>query len=84
MTEAGNGNHRDDRASKRPPARVDSSTRVNVAFPFSQVKIQEPSDHLLSLTELVAELAGLVADAMPGPQSEAVHRRARELAGQIR
>jgi hypothetical protein len=57
---------------------------VNVALPFSQFKIQEPSDHLVALTALVAELAELVAGAAPGPQAEAVRRRARDLASEIR
>jgi DNA primase len=80
MTSANNGHHPDDRVSKRAPARVDSSTRVNVALPFSQFKIQEPSDHLLALTALVEDLARLVADAVPGPEAEALRRRAHELA----
>jgi hypothetical protein len=63
---------------------VDSSTRVNVAFPFSQFKIQEPSDHVLALTELVEDLADLVASAVPGPQAEALRRRAHELADRVR
>lgn len=84
MTEAGNSAGRSDRVARSTPGRVDSSTRVNVALPFSQLKIQEPSAQLVSLTELVEELSDLVAKAMPGPQSEALHRRARELAGQVR
>lgn len=83
MTSADDSHHPDDRVSRRAPPRVDSSTHVNVALPFSQFKIQEPSDHLRALTALVEDLAGLVADAVPGPQAEALRRRAHELAGQI-
>ena len=43
MTEVAYADPSHDRAAKKAPARVDSSTRVNVAFPFSQVKIQEPA-----------------------------------------
>jgi hypothetical protein len=57
---------------------------VNVALPFSQFKIQEPSDHLLALTALVEDLADLVADAVPGPEAEALRRRAHELASRVR
>jgi hypothetical protein len=67
-------------SSARVPARVNSSTRVNVALPFSQFKIQEPSDHLLALTVLVEDLAGLVAKKVPGPEAEDLCRRAHELA----
>jgi hypothetical protein len=84
MKAADNSHHPDDAVSRRAPARVDSSTRVNVALPFSQFKIQEPSDHLLALTALVEDLAGLVAGLMPGPEAEAVRRRAHDLASQAR
>jgi hypothetical protein len=84
MTAANDSQHPAGRVSRRGPARVDSSTRVNVALPFSQFKIQEPSDHLLALTVLVEDLAGLVADAIRGPKAKALHRRAHELASQAR
>jgi hypothetical protein len=53
---------------------------VNVALPFSQIKVEDPSDHLLALTGLVQELAGLLAEAVPSPEAEALRRRAHELA----
>jgi len=83
MAGAIDGDDKEDRAGRILPAWMDTSTRVNVAFPFSQFKMQEASEHLRSLTKLVAELADLAADAMPGPQAESVRRRARELADQI-
>jgi len=73
----------DGRASRRMPGRVDSSTKVNVALPFSQFKIQEPSDHVIALTALVQELADVVAKAVPCPEARALQRRAHELAGQL-
>ena len=84
MTEAVNGHRPDGRAAGQPPARVDPSTRVNLALPFSQIKIAEPSPHLIALTALVAELADLVADARPGPQATELCHRAHELAGKVR
>lgn len=74
----------DGREGGRAPARVDSSTRVNLALPFSQIKIQEPSDRLLALTALVEDLADLMADAVPSPEAEALRHRAHELASQAR
>ncbi len=62
---------------RQAPARVDSSTRVNVALPFSQLKIQEPS---AQLTALMADLADLMASAVPGPEAEDLRQRARDLA----
>ena len=85
MSTADNGQRPGDRVGRRAAARVDSSTRVNVALPFSQFKIvQEPSGHVLALTALVEDLAGLLAGAVPGPQAEALRRRAHELASQVR
>lgn len=84
MTTADGSQRPGEELSRRAPARVDSSTRVNVALPFSQFKIQEPSDHLLALTALVEDLAGLIADKVPGPEAEALRRRAHELASPAR
>jgi hypothetical protein len=84
MTEAVNGHRPGGHAGGQAPARVDSSTRVNVAFPFSQVKIAEPSAHLIALTALVAELADLVAESQPGPQAKDLRQRAHELASKVR
>jgi hypothetical protein len=67
----------------KAPANVASTTRVNVAFPFSQVKIFQPSAELSELAALVEELAGLVAQAAPGPAATDLRRRAHELAGQL-
>ncbi len=71
-------------AGGKPPAQVASSTRVNVAFPFSQVKITEPSEHLIALTGLVAELADLLAATAGGPEAEALRSRAHDLASELR
>jgi hypothetical protein len=38
------------------------------------------SDHLVALTGPVEELAGLLAEAVPGPEAEALRRHAHELA----
>jgi hypothetical protein len=65
------------------PARVASSAGVNVAFPFSQVKIEEPGDRFVALTAVVEEPADLVTDAVPGPEVKVWRRGARELAGQV-
>jgi hypothetical protein len=85
MNTVENSQHPDDRIGRRAPAQVDSSTRINVALPFSQFKvIQEPSGHASALTALVEDLARLLASAAPSPQAEELYRRAHELASQIR
>ncbi len=59
------------------------TTKVNVAFPFAQIKIQEPSHDIAALAALVSELAAPVAEAAPGPKAEALRFRANDLASKL-
>ncbi|MGZ8763498.1 MAG: hypothetical protein ACXW2Y_09255, partial [Acidimicrobiia bacterium] len=59
------------------------TTRVNVAFPFSQIKVQEPSEDLAALAALVRELADLLADVAPGSKARELGKRAQALATQL-
>ena len=78
--------HNGGRASeaKRVPEKVMSATRVNVAFPFSSVRIHEPSEHLIALTALVREMTLLLVDLAPGPDVERLSERAEELLSKLR
>ena len=73
-----------DHGSARPvrqhPDRITSSTKVTVAFPFSRVKIEEPSENLVALTGLVQELAQLLAESAPSTKADELLRRACDLA----
>ena len=51
---------------KQKPTSESVTTRVNVAFPFAQIKVQEPSEDLAELAAVVRELADLVAAVVPG------------------
>jgi hypothetical protein len=44
---------------------VAPSSRVNVAFPFSQIKLQEPSQELADLAGLVFDLVVAMAEWVP-------------------
>jgi hypothetical protein len=70
-------------AHKKGPQRVVPTTKVNVAFPFSQIKIQEPSEHLKALASLVAELAEFAGRAAPGPEADELRLRAHDLADRL-
>jgi hypothetical protein len=59
------------------------TTRVNVAFPFSQIKVQEPSEDLAALAAVVRELADLVADVVPGSRARELRKRARVLSARL-
>ena len=69
---------------KSAPEKVTSTTHVNVALPFAKLAVHEPSEHLLALTTLVQDLAGLLARTTPSPEAEDLLRRAEELAAKIR
>ena len=70
---------------RRPVAEVlGASTRVNVAFPFSQIRVEEPSKDLVELAAVVELLAEVVAGAEPGSGADVVLARARSLAARLR
>ena len=69
---------------KSAPERVTSTTHVNVALPFAKLEVHQPSEHLLALTTLVQDLAGLLARTTPSPEAEDLLRRAEGLAAKIR
>ncbi|MGO8824050.1 MAG: hypothetical protein ACLQU9_02275 [Acidimicrobiales bacterium] len=47
------------------PESVAHSSRVNVAFPFSQIKLQEPSQELADLAGVVFDLVVAMAEWLP-------------------
>ena len=68
---------------KKPDSEV-VTTRVNVAFPFSQIRVHEPSADLTELAVLVREVTALLADVAPGPKAEELRDRARALAKRLK
>lgn len=69
--------------AKKPESEV-VTTRVNVAFPFSQIRVQEPSADLTELAVLVREVTALLAEVAPGPKAEELRDRARTLAKRLK
>lgn len=59
------------------------TTRVNVALPFSSIKVQEPSADLAELAKLVRALADLVADIAPGPKAQELSKQAKAVAARL-
>jgi hypothetical protein len=68
--------HADDKG--KASASVVNGTRVTVAFPFSNIALQEPTTELNALAAIVAELADLVAES--DESSRAVDLRTRAAA----
>ncbi|MCU1464144.1 MAG: hypothetical protein JWM72_72 [Actinomycetia bacterium] len=60
------------------------TTRVNIAFPFSRIRVQEPSADLAELAALVRDLAAAVADVAPGPKTAELGKRAEALAARLK
>jgi hypothetical protein len=74
----------DESAPKPGPDSEVVTTRVNVAFPFSQIRIEQPSEDLAALAELIRDLADLLADIAPSSKAGALGKRAQELAGRLK
>ena len=72
-----------DKARKGPEV-VAPSSRVNVAFPFSQIKLQEPSQELADLAALVFDLVVVIAEWVPEDQLEELRARAHALRERLR
>ena len=59
------------------------TTRVNVAFPFSAIRIQEPSEDHAAPAGLVSALTEHVADVVPGPKAQELRKRAHALSTRL-
>jgi hypothetical protein len=70
--------------TKPTPSAEVVTTKVNVAFPFSQIKVQDPSDELVELANLLCELADLLADSAPESKAGELAKRARALAARLK
>jgi hypothetical protein len=55
------------------------SSRVTIAFPFSQIKTQEPSEELAELAALLVEVIEAVQEACPGAALATLAERAEAL-----
>jgi hypothetical protein len=66
------------------PPLVAPSNRVNVAFPFSQIRLEEPSKELAELAALVFDLVGAMADWIPEDRLEDLQARALVLRDALR
>jgi hypothetical protein len=70
--------------SGESPRVVAPSSRVNVAFPFSQIKLEEPSKELAELAALVYDLVGAMAEWVPEDRLEELQARAQVLRDALR
>ena len=65
---------------KKPRQIISSpSNKITVAFPFSNIKIQEPSEQLRELATVVADLAEQVAKIQPSAETDLLVEQTRAL-----
>ena len=76
----GGGKH----SRKAAPGVVAPSSRVNVAFPFSQIKLQEPSHELTELAGVVVDLVAAMAEWVPEDKLEDLRSRAQSIHESLR
>lgn len=74
----------DESTPKPTPNAEVVTTRVNVAFPFSQIRIEQPSEELAALADLIRDLADLLADIAPSSKAGELGKRAQELAARLK
>ena len=78
--EAGGAKH----ARNPSPGLVAPASRVNVAFPFSQIKLQEPSRELTDLAAVVLDLVAAMAEWIPEDRLEELRGRAQSVYDSLR
>lgn len=59
------------------------TTKVNVAFPFSRITVQEPSEELAALATLVRDMADVLVDVTPGSKARELSKRAKALTARL-
>jgi hypothetical protein len=75
------GNDKNRRAA---PGVVAPSSRVNVAFPFSQIRLEEPSKELAELAALVLDLVVAMGEWVPEDRLEELQQRAQAVRDSLR
>ena len=65
--------------SRARPTVSAPTSKVTIAFPFSQIRTQEPSDELRELACIVAELAERVAALHPSAEIDQLAGRSNAL-----
>jgi hypothetical protein len=71
-------------APREAPTVTAPSHRLNIAFPFSQIKVEEPSKELAELAALVFDMVVTMAEWVPEDQLEDLRIRALLLRDSLR
>jgi hypothetical protein len=73
----------DGATSRHGPGSEVHSSRVTIAFPFSQIKTQEPSAELAELAALLVDVVAALQEACPDAPLAALAERAEALKARV-
>ena len=68
----------------KPPGVNAPSQRINVALPFSQIKLQEASAELRELTDLLVDVVEALSDSLPEHRLAPLRDKAQALRARLR
>ena len=71
-------------SARTAPRVVAPTSRVNVAFPFSSIRVAEPTEESAELAEVLAELVRIVERVAPGDDVAQLRERAEALSARFR
>jgi hypothetical protein len=69
--------------TRRTPEVVAPTNRVNVAFPFSTIHVEEASRELAELVGIVSDLVMLLDESAPVPELDELRERVKALAAKV-
>jgi hypothetical protein len=76
------GSKADDPQGRSVPESIQGSTRVNIAFPFSKINVQDPSKELADLAAVVADLITALEETA-GASFDELKERSQDLADRL-
>ncbi len=65
--------------AEKPSVVHSPSSRVTIAFPFSNINLHQPADEVRELAEVVVALSEELAEFRPSPGTTALVQRAKAL-----
>ena len=71
------------KSAKPEKSAVYGSTRVTIAFPFSNIKSEQPNEQLGELAGIVGALAEELAEFRPTPRTRVLAELAQELVARL-
>jgi hypothetical protein len=74
---------KDPKGKGENPSLTQGSTNVTIAFPFSNIKSEQPNEQLSELAGIVGALAEELAEFRPTPRTRVLAELAQELVARL-